>query len=175
MHRPWQKKRERNGGVSGSPVVVGEATSHRFRLLGRPQGDAKSATWTQKKKTISVRNREEEGRKVQPCSPALFGSVVASRLRTKNLLTSQKNLELLVVELHLSLGDEAALCALPHRVHETHAGQLHLLTAALITETPAAPPTVMLQEIGATVRLTAVKRKCLHTHSVCVSHETQLS
>lgn len=106
---------------------------------------------------------------------SLFGSVVASRLRTKNLLTSQKNLELLVVELHLSLGDEAALCALPHRVHETHAGQLHLLTAALITETPAAPPTVMLQEIGATVRLTAVKRKCLHTHSVCVSHETQLS
>lgn len=69
-------------------------------------------------------------------------------------LTCQKHFELLVVELHLFLGDQAALGALPHRIDETHAGQRHLLTAALITETPAAPPTVVLQEEHTTVSFT---------------------
>lgn len=60
------------------------------------------------------------------------------------LLTPQEHFELLVIELHLFLGDQAALGALSHRIDETHAGQHHLLTAALVTETPAAPPTVVL-------------------------------
>lgn len=74
----------------------------------------------------------------------------------KILLTSQKHFQLLVVELHLFLGDQAALGALPHRIDEAHARQRHLLTAAFIAETPAAPPTVMLQEERLTVRSTSV-------------------
>lgn len=62
------------------------------------------------------------------------------------VLTSQKHFELLVVKLHLFLGDQAALGALPHRINKTHALQRHFLTAAFITETPAAPPAVVLWE-----------------------------
>lgn len=64
------------------------------------------------------------------------------------VLTCQKNSELLVVELRLLLGQQAALGALSHRVHEAHAGQHHLVTAAFVTETAAAAPAVMLQETG---------------------------
>lgn len=59
-------------------------------------------------------------------------------------LTSHKHFELFVVELHFLLGDQAALATLPDWVDEAHPGQSHLLTAALITETPATPPTVVL-------------------------------
>lgn len=58
--------------------------------------------------------------------------------------SSKKHFELLVVKLHLFLGDQAALGALPHRINKTHALQRHFLTAAFITETPAAPPAVVL-------------------------------
>lgn len=64
----------------------------------------------------------------------------------RKVLTCQEDFELPVVELGLFLGQQAALGALSHRVHEAHAGQRHLLTAAFITETAAAAPTVMLQE-----------------------------
>lgn len=61
------------------------------------------------------------------------------------LLTSHEHFQLFVIELHLSLGDQAAFSTLPHRVYKTHPGQRHLLPAALITETPPTPPTVVLE------------------------------
>lgn len=60
--------------------------------------------------------------------------------------TCQKDLELPVVELRLFLGQQAALGALAHRVHEAHARQRHLPAAALVAEAAAAAPTVMLRE-----------------------------
>lgn len=67
------------------------------------------------------------------------------RVATTVLLTPEENFELLVVELHLSLGDQAALGALSHRVHEAHARQHHLLAAAFVAEAAAASSTVVLQ------------------------------
>lgn len=78
------------------------------------------------------------------------------------LLTPQQNSELLVVELHLVLGDQAALGALSHRVHETHARQHHLLAAALVAEAAAAPPAVVLQReprVGVRHQLGAILAK----------------
>lgn len=109
-------------------MVVGQAAGHRFRFLRRPQSDAKGSSL--KAPDSNIQNSEE-----------LIGSF-------RTALTCQKNSELLVVELRLLLGQQAALGALPHRVHEAHAGQHHLVTAAFVTEAAAAAPAVMLQETG---------------------------
>lgn len=87
-----------------------------------------------------------------------------------NVLTCQKNSELLVVELRLLLGEQAALGAMSHRVDETHAGQHHLLTAALIAETPTAPPAVMLQET--TTLITDREEKMSHHNRGTESNTT---
>lgn len=60
--------------------------------------------------------------------------------------TCEQHFELPVVELHLLLGHQAALGALPDRVHEAHAGQRYLLAAALVAEAAAAAPAVVLRE-----------------------------
>lgn len=70
--------------------------------------------------------------------------VLLTRLIHPFKLTSHKHFKLFVIELHFLLGDPAALPTLPDRVNEAHPGKSHLLTAALITETPATPPTVVL-------------------------------
>lgn len=61
------------------------------------------------------------------------------------MLTIHEHFELFVVELGLLLRHQGALGALPHGVHEAHAGQRHFLTAALVTETLPTPSAVMLQ------------------------------
>lgn len=58
--------------------------------------------------------------------------------------TGSEHFKLFVVKLHLFLWNEAALRTLPHRIHKTHPGQRHFLTAAFIAETPTAAPAVML-------------------------------
>lgn len=58
--------------------------------------------------------------------------------------TGSEHFKLFVVKLHLFLWNEAALHTLPHRIHKTHPGQRHFLTAAFIAETPTAAPAVML-------------------------------
>lgn len=78
------------------------------------------------------------------------------------ILTPKENFELLVIELHLFLRNQAALGTLSHRIHETHAGQHHLLTAAFVTETPPASPTVMLQ------RNMNYSQICCHQENVSV-------
>lgn len=60
------------------------------------------------------------------------------------LLTTQEHPELLVVELGLPVGHQGTRAALPHRVHEAHAWQGHLLAAALVTEAFPAPAAVVL-------------------------------
>lgn len=92
-------------------------------------------------------------------------------------LTSHEHFELFVVELHLPVGHLAALGTLPHRVHETHAGQRHLLTAALITETPATPPAVVLRGQTGTERETEREtgRECEKLSSLAELHLTETS
>lgn len=82
------------------------------------------------------------------CMESMCRSMITGKQNPawERVLTSQKHFELLVVKLHLFLGDQAALGALPHRINKTHALQRHFLTAAFITETPAAPPAVVLWE-----------------------------
>lgn len=90
------------------------------------------------------------------------------RVVTTVLLTPQQNSELLVVELHLVLGDQAALGALSHRVHETHARQHHLLAAALVAEAAAASPTVVLQReprVGVSSTRKISKRREIYGHA----------
>ena len=70
--------------------------------------------------------------------------VLLTRLILPFKLTSHKHFKLFVIELHFLLGDPAALSTLPDRVNKAHPGKSHLLTAALITETPATPPAVVL-------------------------------
>lgn len=112
-------------------MVVGQAAGHRFRFLCCPQSDAKGSPFEMKAPISNIQQ---------------FRTLKAGEVIT--VLTCQKNSELLVVELRLFLGQQAALGALSHRVHEAHAGQHHLVAAALITETAAAAPAVMLQETG---------------------------
>lgn len=84
----------------------------------------------------------------------------------KKVLTCQENSELLVVELGLFLGQQAALGALSHRVDEAHAGQHHLVTAAFITEAAAAAPTVMLQETRRQNQLISPEIKLMDPNSL---------
>lgn len=96
-----------------------------------------------KKEMLTWRGQRSESTRVRGWT----GNAPANLTRSsKKVLTCQKNSELLVVELGLLLGQQAALGALSHRVDEAHAGQHHLVTAALIAEAAAAAPTVMLRE-----------------------------
>lgn len=115
-------------------MVVGQAAGHRLTFLRRPQGHAKGPACDIKKNSaLKSKNGMAKGQRSEP--PIL-----------RKVLTCQEDSELPVVELRLLLGQQAALGALAHRVHETHAGQRHLPAAAFIAETAAAAPTVVLQE-----------------------------
>jgi hypothetical protein len=61
------------------------------------------------------------------------------------MLTTQKHLELLVIELSFPVGHQGTLRTLPHRVHEAHAPKWHLLAAAPITEALPTSATVVLE------------------------------
>lgn len=113
-------------------MVVGQAAGHRLRFLRRPQSDAKGSACQ-----IKMNSEVKSGKKSQK---------LTSRGAGGRPLTCQEDFELPVVELRLLLGQQAALGALAHRVHEAHAGQRHLPAAAFITEAAAAAPTVVLQE-----------------------------
>lgn len=113
-------------------MVVGQAAGHRLRFLRRPQSDAKGSA-CQIKMTSEVKSSKKKPRNYQQ----------SCRWRPP---TCQEDFELPVVELRLLLGQQAALGALAHRVHEAHAGQRHLPAAAFITEAAAAASTVVLQE-----------------------------
>lgn len=71
------------------------------------------------------------------------GGAIYARTQTQTL-TCHEHFDLLVVEVALLLREQAALGALPDRVHEAHAGQRHLLAAALVAEAATATPAVVL-------------------------------
>ncbi len=64
-------------------------------------------------------------------------------------LTLEQQFELSVEEFCLLRGDLRADSAVPHRVHEAHARQRHLVVAASGAETVSAAPTVVLKQDGA--------------------------
>lgn len=90
--------------------------------------------------------------------------VLLTRLIHPFKLTSHKHFKLFVIELHFLLGDPAALPTLPDRVNEAHPGKSHLLTAALITETPATPPAVVLNTNRTGEGMQRVKKECTVPH-----------
>lgn len=71
--------------------------------------------------------------------------------RQDTWLTAQEHSELLVVKLGLLVGHQGTWATLPHRVHEAHAWQCHLLAAALVTEALPAPAAVVLRTEGPAV------------------------
>lgn len=145
------------GGALPLPLVVGKATHHRFRFLRVAESDEEGGS-------LGCRPRCED-------TAARGGGVAAKRTdwahgggsgsgggRRGTLpapraapcgrpgaLTAQEHLELLVEELGLPVRHQGALRALPHRVHEAHAPQRHLLAAALVAEALPTPATVVLE------------------------------